>query len=89
MCASCFEGSAVRVLAVFGEVRIAILNVLAARILETPLNAKDECKVQVRLDIGCPLLATITRKSLFHLNLKPGQNIYAHIKAIRMAHELE
>jgi len=67
----------------------SVLNVLAARVLDTSPSPEDDCKVEVRLDIGCPLLATITRKSLAHLNLQPGQNVYAHIKAIRMAHELD
>ena len=66
----------------------SVLNVLSARVVETRPSADDNCKIDVRLDIGCPLLATITRKSLSHLNLQPGQNVYAHIKAIRMAHEL-
>jgi len=67
----------------------SVLNVLAARVLGTSPSLEDECKVEVRLDIGCFLLAAITRKSLEHLNLQPGQNVYAHIKAIRMAHELD
>jgi molybdate transport system ATP-binding protein len=67
----------------------SVLNVLAARVLDTSPSPEDDCKVEVRLDIGCPLLATITRKSLAHLNLQPGQNVYAHIKAIRMTHELD
>ena len=67
----------------------SVLNVLKARILDTHRYPKDDCKVKVRLDIGCPLLAIITRKSLNHLNLKNGQSIYAHIKAIRMTNELD
>jgi molybdate transport system ATP-binding protein len=69
--------------------KTSVLNVLAGRILAISPSLEDNCKVQVKLDIGCPLLATITQKSLFHLNLKPGQSIYAHIKAIRMAQELD
>jgi molybdopterin-binding protein len=34
-------------------------------------------------------LAAITRKSLSQLNIKSGQKVYAHIKAIRMAHEYD
>ena len=71
------------------ENQTSVLNVLPAQVIETRPNAEDACKVDVKLDIGCPLLASITRKSLFHLNLQSGQNIYAHIKAIRMAHEFD
>ena len=71
------------------EDQTSVLNVLPAQIVEVRSNAEDGCKVDVILDIGCPLLASITRKSLAHLNLQSGQNIYAHIKAIRMAHELD
>ena len=71
------------------ENKTSVLNVLPAKIIETRPSVKDDCKVDVKLDIGCPLLASITKKSLFHLNLQPGQNIYAHIKAIRMAHDFD
>ena len=67
----------------------SVLNVLPARVVETRARADDNCKIDVKLDIGCPLLATITRKSLSHLNLQVGQNVYAHIKAIRMAYEFD
>ena len=66
----------------------SVLNVLAARVMGTSFNSEDDFKAEVTLDIGSPILATITKKSLANLNLKPGQNVYAHIKAIRMANEL-
>lgn len=67
----------------------SVLNVLPAKVLGTCPSREDNCKIEVRLDVGYPLLAAITRKSLTHLNLQPGQNIFAHIKAIRMANELD
>jgi len=67
----------------------SVLNILPARIIEVVPNTEDECKVDVKLDIGSPLLASITRKSVHQLDLKPGQNIHAHIKAIRIAHEFD
>ena len=48
---------------------------------------KEGYSVDIELDAGRSLLATITRKSLSNLNLQPGQSIYALIKAIRMVHE--
>ena len=71
------------------ENQTSVLNVLSAQVIETRPSIEDNCKVDVLLDIGCPLLASITRKSLSQLNLQLGQNVYAHIKAIRMAHELD
>jgi len=44
--------------------------------------------VNIQLDVGEPLLATITRKSLAHLKLKPGMEVYASMKAVRMVHEI-
>ena len=67
----------------------SVLNVLPAWVVTTRTSSKDNCKVEVELDIGSPLLATITRKSLSQLNIKSGQKVYAHIKAIRMAHEYD
>ena len=67
----------------------SVLNVLPAQIIDVRDSYEDGCKVDVTLDIGCPLLASITRKSLINLNLKPGNNIFAHIKAIRMANEVD
>jgi molybdate transport system ATP-binding protein len=67
----------------------SVLNVLPAQIIEVRNSSEDACKVDVTLDIGCPLLASITRKSLINLNLQAGKNIFAHIKAIRMAHEVD
>ena len=71
------------------ENQTSVLNVLSARVIEIHASAEDSCKVDVKLDIGCPLLASITRKSLSQLGLQSGQKVYAHIKAIRMAHELD
>lgn len=67
----------------------SVVNVLPAKILEVSDNGKDEYKAEVKLDIGCPLLVTITRKSLARLNLRPGQEVFAHVKAMRMVHEIE
>ncbi len=67
----------------------SVLNVLSGKVVEIDSGSKDDYMTHVKLDIGYPLLATITRKSLDTLKLKPGQVVYAHIKAIRMAHEFD
>lgn len=67
----------------------SVLNILSGKVIEIASESKNDYMTHVKLDIGCPLLATITRKSLDNLNLQPGQVVYAHIKAIRMAHEFD
>ena len=49
----------------------------------------DRFSVDVLLDIGAPLIASITRKSLVNLGLKPGQRVFAHIKAVALNEELK
>ncbi len=64
----------------------SVLNILEATIVE--IQAIDQSSVDVLLDIGAPLVASITRKSLVILGLKPGQRVLAHIKAIALNEEL-
>lgn len=64
----------------------SILNILEATILE--IRETDQSSVDVLLDIGAPLVASITRKSLAKLGLKPGQQVFAHIKAIALNEEI-
>jgi len=65
----------------------SVLNILKTKVKKIGENVGYS--VDIELDAGRPLLATITRKSLANLNLQPGQPIYAFIKAIRMVHENE
>jgi len=64
----------------------SVLNILAATIIE--IREMDQSSVDVLLDIGAPLVATITRKSLAYLGLKPNQPVFAHIKAVALNEEL-
>jgi molybdate transport system ATP-binding protein len=91
-------GSRLRVHIHAGDVALAVspiqhqtsvLNVLEGKVIEVGSSSNDDYMTHIKLDIGCPLLATITRKSLDTLNLRPGQAVFAHIKAIRMAHEFD
>ncbi len=60
----------------------SVLNILDATIVDIgPMNPEYPF-VDIKLDIGVPLLATITRKSLVGLHLEPGQHVYAQIKAV-------
>jgi molybdate transport system ATP-binding protein len=67
----------------------SVLNILRAKVKKVGELDPKGYSVDIELDAGRPILATITRKSLSKLNLQPGQSIYAHIKAIKMMHELE
>jgi molybdate transport system ATP-binding protein len=65
----------------------SVLNILEATIVE--IREMDQSTVDVLLNIGAPLVASITRKSLANLGLKPGQHVYAHIKAVALNEELK
>jgi len=61
----------------------SILNVLNARVVEI---GRDEGPiVEVGLDVGgAKLLARVTRRSVEQLELRPGLNLYALIKAVSL-----
>ncbi len=65
----------------------SVLNVLKARVVAIGVPLADHHAVQVKLDVGVPLLASISRKSLHTLALQPGQEVYAMIKAVSMGQE--
>lgn len=64
----------------------SVLNILEATIVE--VRELNQSSVDVLLDIGSPLIASITRKSLATLGLKSGQRVCAHVKAVAMNEEL-
>ncbi|MBX3300984.1 MAG: molybdenum ABC transporter ATP-binding protein [Nitrospira sp.] len=63
----------------------SVLNILEATIVE--IREIDHASVDVLLDIGAPLVASITKKSLVTLGLKSGQRVFAHIKAVAVNEE--
>ncbi len=65
----------------------SVLNLIKARIIEIGEVNPEHPFVDIKLDIGCPLLATITRKSLSTLNLQAGQRVHAQIKAVALSPE--
>ncbi|WP_447971358.1 molybdenum ABC transporter ATP-binding protein [Nitrospira sp. M1] len=67
----------------------SVLNMLEASITDIGTIHADHPFVDIKLDIGVPLLATITRKSLATLHLHPGQRVYAQIKAVSFRQEHE
>lgn len=64
----------------------SVLNMLDATVVE--IEEVDQSTVDVLLDVGRPLVARITRKSLAQLHLKPGLRLTAHIKAAALIEEL-
>ena len=64
----------------------SVLNILRAKVKKVGDIDLKKYSVDIELDAGRPILATITRKSLDNLNLQPGQPVYVHIKAIKMVH---
>ena len=65
----------------------SVLNILEATIVEIGPVDSGHPFVDIKLDMGVPLLATITRKSLATLKLHPGQRVYAQIKTVALSHE--
>lgn len=65
----------------------SMLNLLKATVVEIGEVKTEHPFVDIKLDIGCPLLATITRKSLATLNLHPGQHVHAQIKSVALSQE--
>lgn len=62
----------------------SILNILAANVEEIA-DDTHPAQVLVRLDAGgMPLVARITRRSAAHLKLRPGQALWAQIKAVAL-----
>jgi molybdate transport system ATP-binding protein len=59
---------------------------LDAQVVE--VKAVDQATVDIRLDVGCPLVASVTRKSLSNMDIRPGQRLCAHIKAVALVEEL-
>ena len=70
------------------ETPTSVLNMLPATVLAIGPTDTPGSSVNIQLDVGEPLLATITRKSLAHLKLKPGMKVYASMKAVRMVHDI-
>ncbi|MEC4673905.1 MAG: molybdenum ABC transporter ATP-binding protein [Nitrospirota bacterium] len=62
----------------------SVLNSLEATVVEIEESPGDQYAMEVKLDVGCPLLAMITRKSFHQLNLQPGQKVHAHFKAVAL-----
>lgn len=63
----------------------SVLNSLEAKVIEVEESPIDQYAMEVKLDVGCPLLAMITRKSFQNLNLHPGQKVHAHFKAVALS----
>ena len=66
----------------------SVLNIFDATVVEIGTMSHDRHSVDIKLDIGCPLLARITRKSMATLNLTSGQHVYANVKAVALSHDL-
>ncbi len=59
---------------------ISVLNVLEGRIAEIGDAAGSH--VDILVDVGCPVIARITRKSFHDLALTPNQQVFALVKAV-------
>jgi len=62
------------------------LNMLDAQVVE--IKEADQATVDILLDVGCPLVASVTKKSLSNMDIRPGQRLCAHIKTLALVEEL-
>ncbi len=60
--------------------KTSFLNILEGRIRE--MDTGDRPQVDVLIDVGAPVIARITRRSVQTLGLKPGMPVFALIKAV-------
>ncbi len=58
----------------------SVLNVLDGRIAE--IGKVSGCLMDILVDVGCPLIARITRKSFHDLELHRDQKVFAMVKAV-------
>jgi molybdate transport system ATP-binding protein len=58
----------------------SVLNILEAEVVE--VDHRGEPRVDILLDVGQPLIARVTRKSVHDLGLVPGQKVFALVKAV-------
>jgi molybdate transport system ATP-binding protein len=63
--------------------KISVQNIFPA-IVEEVVDS-TESLVEVRLDIGCPLLSRITPAAKADLKLAPGQHVYALVKSVAIS----
>ncbi len=70
------------------QVTTSFLNIMEAVVVEVAVPDIRSHAVQIKLDVGVPLLANISRKSLHTLRLEPGQKCYALIKAVSLARDI-
>ena len=59
---------------------ISVLNILEGEVVE--IDNRGEPRVDILLDVGQPLIARVTRKSVHDLGLVPGQRVFALVKAV-------
>ncbi len=58
----------------------SVLNILDGCIAK--IGDTGGSQVDVLVDVGCPIIARITRKSLHDLDIKPDQPVFALVKAV-------
>ena len=64
---------------------VNVNGALTLTVVEIQESPRDQYAMEIKLDVGCPLLAMITRKSYHQLDLQPGQKVHAHFKAVALS----
>ncbi|MDA0241681.1 MAG: TOBE domain-containing protein, partial [Proteobacteria bacterium] len=67
-------------LSLSAPINISVLNVFPGTVTE--IGEQSGPQVDLRIDVGTPLIATVTRKSLHDLKIEIGTEVYAMVKAV-------
>jgi molybdate transport system ATP-binding protein len=62
----------------------SVLNVLEGRVCEIRDVARQPGVVDLVIDVGAPLVATVTRKSSHGMGIQVGQRVFAYAKAVAL-----
>ncbi len=65
---------------------LSTLNIFEGTVMEIGGDTEPAPLVDVRVDIGVPLWARITRRALHDLAIAPGKPIFVLIKAVAIDH---
>ena len=65
------------------------LNVLVGTVVDSRQALRDRHAVDVKPDVGCPLLARVTKKSFTQLALSPGQHVLAYVKTVALSEDFQ
>ena len=62
--------------------KTSVLNIFEGTVID--IGDEESSQIDIKIDIGAPLIARITKKSFLELKLKEGSKIFAMLKAVAL-----